>query len=92
MTYKDVGVWIKVEVKKKSFKDIKSYEKILRTHVKKGELKRLKTVNLSADDYIGTDRTWESTGNNLTGDMVIGSLSVKGNVQAGSRQNLLIRN
>ena len=43
MTYKNVGEWIKVEVKKKSFKDIKSFEKILRTHVKKGELKRLKT-------------------------------------------------
>ncbi|MDD1703198.1 MAG: site-specific DNA-methyltransferase [Methanoregula sp.] len=41
MSYKEVGVWIKGEVKKRSFEEIKAYEKIMRTLVKKGELKRL---------------------------------------------------
>jgi site-specific DNA-methyltransferase (adenine-specific) len=41
MSYKDVGEWIKKEVEKQSFKDIKAYEKIMRTLAKDGEIKRL---------------------------------------------------
>lgn len=43
MSYRDVGEWVKKEVEKQSFKDIKAYEKIMRTLVKEGELKRLKS-------------------------------------------------
>ncbi len=41
MTYQDVGEWIKQEIAKKSFKDIKAYEKIMRTLAKKGEIEKL---------------------------------------------------
>lgn len=41
LSYKDVGEWIKEEVEKQSFKDIKAYEKIMRTLAKDGKIKRL---------------------------------------------------
>jgi site-specific DNA-methyltransferase (adenine-specific) len=41
LSYKDVGDWIKEEVAKQSFKDIKAYEKIMRTLAKDGKIKRL---------------------------------------------------
>jgi site-specific DNA-methyltransferase (adenine-specific) len=41
MTYGDVGDWIREEVVKESFKDIKAYEKIMRTLVKNKQIKRL---------------------------------------------------
>ena len=41
MTYQNVGEWIKREIAKKSFKDIKAYEKIMRTLAKNGEIERL---------------------------------------------------
>jgi site-specific DNA-methyltransferase (adenine-specific) len=40
-SYKDVGEWIKEEVKKQSFKDIKAHEKILRTLAKDGNIKKI---------------------------------------------------
>jgi site-specific DNA-methyltransferase (adenine-specific) len=41
MNYMTVGEWIKEEVEKHSFKNIKAYEKIMRTLAKDGEIKRL---------------------------------------------------
>jgi site-specific DNA-methyltransferase (adenine-specific) len=41
LSYMDVGKWIREEVEKQSFKDIKAYEKIMRTLVKDGKIKRL---------------------------------------------------
>jgi len=41
MTNKDVGEWIKEEVEKGSFKDIKAYEKIMRTLAKDGEIRKI---------------------------------------------------
>jgi site-specific DNA-methyltransferase (adenine-specific) len=41
MHYTDVGKWIKEEVERQSFKDIKAYEKIMRTLAKDGEIKKL---------------------------------------------------
>jgi site-specific DNA-methyltransferase (adenine-specific) len=41
LSYKDVGEWIKEEVEKQSFKDIKAYEKIMRTLAKDEKIKRL---------------------------------------------------
>ncbi|MFA4849710.1 MAG: site-specific DNA-methyltransferase [Methanoregula sp.] len=41
MTYRDVRDWIKEEVAKGCFKDIKAYEKIMRTLVKEKQIKRL---------------------------------------------------
>ena len=41
MNNKDVGEWIKEEVEKGSFKDIKAYEKIMRTLAKDGEIRKI---------------------------------------------------
>lgn len=41
MSYKDVGEWIKEEVAKESFKDIKAYEKIMRTLAKDKKIIRI---------------------------------------------------
>jgi site-specific DNA-methyltransferase (adenine-specific) len=43
MSYKDVGEWIMGEVEKGSFKDIKAYEKIMRTLAKNGEIVKIST-------------------------------------------------
>jgi len=43
MSYKDIGEWIKEEVENDSFKDIKAYEKIIRTLAKDGKIKRLES-------------------------------------------------
>jgi site-specific DNA-methyltransferase (adenine-specific) len=43
MSYKDVGEWIKEEVKKGSFKDIKAYEKIMRMLAKDEEIIKIST-------------------------------------------------
>ena len=43
MSYKDVGEWIKGEVENHSLKDIKAYEKIMRTLAKDEDIKRLKS-------------------------------------------------
>jgi len=41
MHYKDVGEWIKDKVKDQSFKEIKAFEKIMRTLAKDGKIKNL---------------------------------------------------
>lgn len=43
MHYSDVGKWIKEEVKKQSFKDIKAYEKIMRDLAKEGKITKLES-------------------------------------------------
>jgi site-specific DNA-methyltransferase (adenine-specific) len=41
MSYKDVGEWIKGEVENQSFKDIKGFEKVMRTLTKDGKIIRI---------------------------------------------------